>query len=290
MSDAQFLEFSATDGWPLKAHIIQPEQDAGDVAVVLHPATGVNLHLYRKFGEYIAEKHHWPVLIYDLRGSGESAREGDKRNRDMRMSDWILRDVPAATDYLKHTFPGRKYVAIGHSVGAHGMMATQVDQPVDVMVQVASHAGITRLIRTWQERAKIWAVFNIITPLSSRFLGYAPVEQLGMGRQIPMGVMDEWSTWTRKPNYFFGDPNFDLQRRYNEATGPLLSVVFTDDLWANRRAVDVLTDQLTSADVEKLDIAAGKGTAQGPVGHMGFYRSKNANLWPRVMEWVEAQL
>lgn len=290
MSEEELLAFTATDGWPLRGHLVEPDEDSGDVAVILHPATGVNLHLYRKFAQYIADEHHWPVLVYDLRGSGESARPQDDRDRNLRMSDWILKDVPGATGYLKRAYPGRKYVAIGHSVGAHGMFATQQDEPVDVMVQVASHAGITRLIRTWQERAKIWTVFNIITPLTARVLGRVPVEQLGLGKQIPVGVMTQWARWTRRDDYFFGDAEFDIQDRFNAARGPVLSVVFTDDLWANRTAVDVLTDQLTSAEVEKLDIDAGPNSPNGPIGHMGFYRSKNAGLWPQVLEWVHKEL
>ena len=290
MSDERLIDFPATDGWPLKGYIVEPATDEGNLAVILHPATGVTLHLYRKFAEFIAQQKNCPVMIYDVRGSGESAKPTDDKDKSMKMSDWILRDVPGATAFFKEKYPNRTYVGIGHSVGAHGMMATQCEQPVDVMVQIASHAGITKTISTFPERAKIWTVFNIITPITSRFMGRVPVEELGMGHQIPVGVMNQWATWTRKDDYFFGDPAFDMSERFGKATGPLLSVVFTDDLWANRRAVDILTDRLTSADVTKMDIEAGKGTANGPVGHMGFYRTKNAKLWPQILDWVDAQL
>ena len=100
-------------------------------------------------------------------------------------------------------------------------------------------------------------------------------------------MMLQWAKWSRQDDYFFGDQHFNLKERFNKARGPLLSVVFTDDLWANRRSVDVLTDQTTRADVDKVDIEAGRGTANGPVGHMGFYSSANRQLWPQVVEWVE---
>lgn len=271
-------------------HMPPEGKDDARAAVVLHPATGVNQHLYRKFAVYLAAEHGWPTLIYDLRGSGLTAKPEDATDRTMLMSDWILRDVPAATRWMARRFPERRLLAVGHSVGAHGMIATQRDNHVDAMVMVASHAGITRLISTLPERLKIGLVFNVITPLTARFLGHVPVEKLGLGKSIPVGVMQQWARWTRSPRYFFGDATLDLQQRFNQATGPLLSVVFTDDLWANRRAVDVLTNECTMADVEKLDIEAGKGTAHGPVGHMGFYRSKNAALWPQVSQWLAAQL
>lgn len=285
------VTITTDDGHELVGQLLLPEAGSEDTraAVVLHPATGVNQHLYRKFAEHLTGRG-WPTLIYDLRGSGLSEQPGDAKNKDMKMSDWILHDVPAATRWLQESYPDRKILAVGHSVGAHGMIATQRDTQVDAMVMVAAHAGITRLISTFAERLRIGAVFNVVTPLTYRFLGYVPVEKLGMGKSIPAGVMRQWSQWTRKRGYFFDDDTLDLTQRFNQATGPLLSLVFTDDLWANRTAVDVLTDQATQAQVEKVDVTCGKSTENGPVGHMGFYRSANSALWPIVSDWLAAQL
>ncbi|HIW95393.1 MAG TPA: alpha/beta fold hydrolase [Candidatus Corynebacterium gallistercoris] len=189
------ITFTTADGHQLKGHLIAPGEPAEEavaspqkIATVMHPATGVNQHLYRKFAEYLATKG-WPTLIYDLRGSGLSAQPQDNTDKTMKMSDWILKDVPAATAYLKSRYPDHRHVAIGHSVGAHGMIAIQDEQPVDAMVMIAAHAGITKLISTAAERAKIWVVFNLVTPLTARTLGYVPVEKLGIGKQIPVGVM-----------------------------------------------------------------------------------------------------
>lgn len=285
------VTINTDDNHQLTGELLLPEAGKEDTraAVVLHPATGVNQHLYRKFAEHLTGLG-WPTLIYDLRGSGLSEQPGDAKNKDMKMSDWIVRDVPAATRWLQERYPDRKILAVGHSVGAHGMIASQRDVHADAMVMVASHAGITRLISTFAERLRIGTVFNVVTPLTYRFLGYVPVEKLGMGKSIPAGVMHQWSKWTRKSDYFFSDESLDFKQRFNDATGPLLSVVVTDDQWANRKAVDVLTDQATNAQVEKVDIKAGKGTENGPVGHMGFYRSKNSQLWPIVTDWLAKQL
>lgn len=278
-----------SDGVALAGQWVLPLDDESSVtkATVLHPATGVDMNLYRKFAIHLAEAG-MPALIYDFRGTGASATGDAKRDRGIRMSDWILYDVPAATVALKEKFPNAKHVGVGHSVGAHGMLATQAEKPVDAMVMIASHAGITRTISTAAERAKVWTIFNVVTPVCSRLMGYVPVETLGVGKSIPVGVMTQWSKWTKKKQYFFDDPEFNLAERFAQATGPLLSVVFTDDLWANRLAVDILTNQTAQCDVVKRDVEAGKGTKNGPIGHMGFYRSKNRQLWPEVTAWIEA--
>ncbi|PZP03959.1 MAG: phosphoheptose isomerase [Corynebacterium urealyticum] len=278
------------DGTVLAGQWVLPAGD-GPVrkAVALHPATGVDMHLYRKFAVFLAERG-WAGLIYDFRGTGESATPGDKSNRAIRMSDWIVKDVPAATRALKERFPDASHAAVAHSVGAHGMLATQHEEPVEAMVMIASHAGITRTVRTAAGRAKVWTIFNVVTPVCEKLMGYVPVEALGVGKTIPLGVMLQWRSWAAQKQYFFDDPEFDFAERFTKAEGPVLSVVMADDLWAHRGAVNVLTDKLVRADVLKQGVEAGEGTANGPVGHMGFYRSKHRNLWPGVAEWLEAHI
>lgn len=281
---------ATADGHQLAGKFFMPEGDGQPQhSVVLHPATGVDYFLYLKLARYLAQQR-WGVLIYDFRGTGRSAARDAHKDDSIRMSDWILHDVPAAMRHLKNQFPEATHSAVGHSVGAHGMLATQCEEPADAMVMIASHAGVTATVQTRAERAKIWTVFNVLTPLTAKLFGFVPVERIGLGKSIPVGVMRQWSRWTRKPQYFFEDAEFDLADRYAKATGPLLSVVFTDDLWANRRAVDILTNHAMAADVEKLDVEAGPNTKQGPVGHMGFYRSRNENLWPDIAQWLQAKV
>lgn len=265
-------------------------QNEEKIAVVLHPATGVNAHLYRKFAEYLASVHGWPTLIYDFRGSGLSAFNTDASNEDILMTDWMLYDLPAANEWMRKQFPEHKLAAICHSVGAHGQVAVQGrESKADTIVSIASHAGITKTVQGTLERLKVWNFFNVIVPLGKKLLGYVPTETVGFGKQIPIGVLTQWAKWTHNSQYFFDDPDYDLRKRFGEATGPILSVVLSDDPWAHRGAVDILTDKMTNADVEKLNIQVGKDV-RGPVGHMGFYRSKNRELWPGIVDWVRRSL
>src|SRR5699024_887053 len=100
-----------------------------------------------------------------------------------------------------------------------GMLATQHEEPVQAMVMIASHAGITRMIRTAAERAKIWAIFNVVAPIGAKLMGYVPVEALGMSKTIPLGVMLQWRRWTGQKQYFFDDPEFDFTERFAKAEG-----------------------------------------------------------------------
>lgn len=281
------------DGRELSGQLFVPTGSDGtpDAVVAMHPATGVDYNLYLKFGQYLAGRG-WPTLIYDLRGSGFSERPGDRSDASMRMSDWILRDVPSATNWLRARYPRSRLLAVGHSVGAHGQAAVgSREAPVDALAMIASHAGVTRLIRGRAERAKVWTIFNVAIPALTRVLGYVPVARLGMGRSIPVGVLTQWARWSRTPGYFFDDADFDLAERFSELSIPVLSMVFSDDPWANRTAANVLTDTMVRADVTKRDVQVGPGgEIAGPVDHMGFFRSQNRQLWPLVADWLAEQL
>lgn len=248
--------------------------------MIIHPATGVIQHLYHKYAAAVAEEHGLPVLIYDLRGSGLSERDGDFDDASITMSDWILEDVPSATRFMRSRFPDKKLLGVGHSVGAHGQFATQAIEPVDAFAAVASHAGITALVPKFSEKAKLWTVFNIVTPITAKLLGHVPTDKIGLGRRISVGVMQQWRKWTNWSGYFFDDSSLDMKQRFNKAEFPLLSVVLKDDLWATREASDVLLDQMPKAEITRKDLS------DGEVGHMGFFRSKHKKLWPEVTDWL----
>lgn len=287
LPDPEQLVITTADSRELTAHLYRPAPaaDAGRAALVVHPATGVDQHLYRGFACHAAERG-LPTVIYDLRGSGLSEEEGDAADRDLLMSDWMLRDVPAATRRMRELFPGRRLLAVGHSVGGHGQAASFQEEPVETLAMIASHAGVTRTVRGVAERAKVWTVFNVVTPVSARLLGRVPVQRLGLGRSIPLGVMRQWSRWTRRAGYFFEDQAFDFRERFTRVRGPVLSMVFADDPWATREASDILLEPMRNADIQRWDVDP-RAEGLETVGHMGFFRSRNAALWGRVLDWLE---
>lgn len=282
-----------SDKRELSAELFLPEQEDRSLpAVVIHPATGVHKGLYVSFATYLMERGI-PVLIYDYRGTNESTLPGDYKNKNIRMSDWMLEDVPAANRFLRSRYPDRKIVAIGHSVGGHGQLVSYQDEPVDAVALVASHAGITKLIPSLPERLKIGFVFKVFTPLAFRLLGHVPVDKIGMGEPVPAGVMLQWRHWTSMPQYFFDDPHYPdqgtpLTQRFAKVTAPVLSIVLTDDLWATRRSSDVLLNRLSSATIERRDIRPEQHGLK-EIGHMGFFRSKNKILWEDLYRWMAAQ-
>lgn len=281
------IAFSAADGYALRGTLWSP--DAPPRALVLiHPATAVPERLYAGFARFLTTRG-FAALTYDYRGIGAS-RPARLTKLQARMRDWIELDVGAAIAWARDTHRAVPLLAVGHSVGGHAVGLSAGTAHLRAAVLVAAHAGSTRLIESAAERLKVRLILHVLGPLASALLGYVPGKRLGLGEDLPAGVFREWSRWTTLPHYFFDDPTLGAAERVSKQRLPILAVGFDDDPWANRRAIDLLVSYLTGAAVERRQIdphAAGTG----PVGHMGFFRSRpGAVLWPGVADWLAQAL
>lgn len=281
------IAFSAADGYALRGTLWSP--DAPPRALVLiHPATAVPERLYAGFARFLTTRG-FAALTYNYRGIG-SSRPARLTKLQARMRDWIELDVGAAIAWARDTHRAVPLLAVGHSVGGHAVGLSAGTAHLRAAVLVAAHAGSTRLIESAAERLKVRLILHVLGPLASALLGYVPGKRLGLGEDLPAGVFREWSRWTALPHYFFDDPTLGAAERFSKQRLPILAVGFDDDPWANRRAIDLLVSYLTGAAVERRQIdphAAGTG----PVGHMGFFRSRpGAVLWPGVANWLAQAL
>ncbi|MCD9153352.1 alpha/beta hydrolase family protein [Aeromicrobium duanguangcaii] len=279
------VSITCADGRELVGELRRPADPRA--AVVLHPATAVPTKIYGAFAQQLAERGH-AVLTYDYRGTGRSAATPLRLDRHVTMTDWIDLDAPAASDWLHAAFPGLPMLAIGHSVGGHAIALGAGADHLTAAVTIASHAGITALIPERAERLRVAAILSAIGPLTARALGFVPARRLGIGEDMPAGVMLQWGRWSRQRDYFFDDPSLDAVTRAARLRLPILAVGIDDDPWAAPTAIERITRRLTGAPVERLQLAT---TPDAPVGHLGFFRpSSSERLWGPVLEWTDAQV
>lgn len=284
---SQPIEFSAADGYALHGTLWSPDA-APRALVLIHPATAVPERLYVGFARFLTERG-FTALTYNYRGIGASrpARLGALQ---ARMRDWMELDVGAATAWARQAYEGLPLLAVGHSVGGHAIGLSAATPHLRAAVLVAAHAGSTRLITQAVERVKVRLILRVLGPLMSALLGYVPGKRLGLGEDMPAGVFREWSRWTTLPHYFFDDPTLGAAERFAKQRLPILALGFDDDPWANPAAIGLLVSYLTRAPVERRQIDP-RAAGSGPVGHMGFFRSRpGAVLWPDVADWLARAL
>jgi predicted alpha/beta hydrolase len=254
--------------------------------VLLHPATAVTQAYYEGFARYLAGMG-LSVLTYDYRGTGAS-RRASLRGCKVTMSGWIDEDVAAVTRWAAERFPELPLLAVGHSVGGHAIALSEHSAYLRAAALVASHAGVTRLIRGRRERLRVWFVMRVLAPLLCGVFGYMPGRRIGLGEDLPASVMRQWSHWTTLPRYFLDDPWMEAEARMARQYLPLLALGFDDDPWANPEAIGVLVAPLVNARLERRQIAPADAGVPA-IGHMGFFRKRCAAiLWPQLGDWLLA--
>jgi predicted alpha/beta hydrolase len=252
-------------------------------AVVIHPATATPERFYAGFATYLTE-NGLAAVTYDYRGTGRSG--SPREHRDLRMRDWMGTDVPAVAAWIRDRLPGVPHLAVGHSVGGHALALGHGTRGLAAFALIASHAGVTRTIPSVAERTRVRFVLDALGPALSRLLGYVPGRRLGLGEDIPAGAMLEWGRWSRRPGYFFDDPSMGAAERAAAVTQPVLAIGFTDDPWATPEQIDVVTDHLISAVVDRRTYSPVDAGVPS-IGHHGFMRSGARNfLWPEVLTWL----
>lgn len=263
------------------------ERSDARAMVILHPATAVVQEFYKGFAEYLFNRG-FNVLTYDYRGIGHSM-SGMLRSYRVSMSDWIEQDVGCITAWAKARFPGLNLLAVGHSVGGHGVLLSTATRGLQAAVIVASHAGVTRTIKQTKEKVRVWCLLRVLAPILCRIFGYMPARRLGLGEDLPAPVMLQWGRWSVMPGYFYDDPDWNARQRASEITLPLLVVGFDDDPWANPQAIARLMKPVQNAKIERREIRhADFGLSA--VGHMGFFRTRcSEKLWPIVGQWLSDQ-
>ena len=262
---------------------------ATPVAVVLiHPGTAIGQRYYEPFARYLTDLG-FHAVTYDYRGTGRS-RPASLRGFGVTMADWIEDDPAAITRWAAARFAGLPLFAVGHSLGGHAVALSAASASLHGAVLVASHAGATAGINGAAERARIWLLMRVVAPVLCAVFGYMPLSKLGLGEDVPAGVMRQWSRWTALRRYFFDDPAVEAAARMQRVAMPLLVLSFDDDPWANRGAVDLLIAPLVNASIERRHIKPAQAGLPS-IGHMGFFRRRAAApLWPQIGLWLHQQL
>ncbi|MEU4619298.1 alpha/beta hydrolase [Actinoplanes sp. NPDC023801] len=264
-------------------------EPAGEPAavVVIHPATATPAGFYAAFATYLTE-NGIAAITYDYRGTGRSGSPRDHRDAGMRQ--WIEQDVPAVTAWAAGRFPGLPQLAVGHSVGGHALALGRGGPGLTAFALVASHVASIAAVPGRIERLRVRLVLSVLGPALAAVLGYVPARRLGLGEDIPVAAVRQWSGWGRLPEYLFSDPEMRGAERAAEVTQPVLVIGLSDDPWATQAQVDRLAERLVNASVERRIFTPAEAGVNR-IGHHGFMRrSARETLWPELLTWLQKRI
>ena len=286
------ITFPAADGYLLAASLFLP-RGTKRRAVLINSATAVPRKIYRRFASYLAHRG-CAVLTYDYRGIGGSRQQGlagDNRPKSLvgfkaSMADWAALDVTAAVRWMRERYHTLPLGYIGHSFGGQALGLIENNGEVSRALFVASQAATWRLM-TKPENYRVYAFMNFIGVPLTRLLGYAP-GWAGIGEDLPRDVFLQWADWVRSPRYLF-DSRLPALQNFETFRGELRALTFSDDSWATRPAVELLTSGFTATKPDVLEVKPSDVGAKA-IGHFGFFRPEHRDtLWRGMAEWIQGE-
>lgn len=287
--ESQPVVLSAADGHPLAAALYQHAVGGPRAVVIVNCAMAVPQRFYEAFARHLAGRG-LAVLTYDYRGIGGSrrAREigGSLRGFRAHAREWARLDFSAVMKWTEERFPQLPRFAVGHSFGGQAISFTPGAENLAGAVLVASQSGYwghwPPSVR-WRMAFYWYALFPAICAL----WGYMP-GRLGLGEDVPKGVILEWARWCRHPEYAFGYLD-DAKAQAASFRAPVLALSFSDDPYAPGPSVDALLGYFRGTRPVHRPLAPAE-VGLDRIGHFGFFRKGQSKLWSIVELWLEARL
>ena len=279
------VTLEAADGLKLVGYHFASEEP--QAAILVCPATGVTQKFYFSFCRWLS-RNGYSAFTFDYRGLGESLGSSSLLSSKARLQDWGELDMPAALAWLENRYPSLPKHLIGHSAGGllFGLMPNH--KTLSSVISVAASIGYIDAI-AMPERLVTYFLFKIYLPLAVALCGYLPAKRFNLAEDLPAGVARQWYDWCSKPGYVqnaFGREI--LTNYYAQIAIPMLVLNVQDDPVASAFNVSALDQLFPNAPIEKVCLVPAQfGLSR--VGHMGFFREKNAQLWLCVIEWLKAK-
>lgn len=275
------------DGYSLSADLFIPAASPRGIIVVAG-AVGAPQRFYCRFAEQ-ARQRGYQVMTFDYRGIARSAPKS-LRGFQMDIRDWGQLDLAAVveTNADEADRLDVPLYLVGHSFGgqAFGML------PNHARVHACFTFGTGAGWHGWMprsEQVRVLALWNIVGPVLTGWSKYLSWSALGMGEDLPLDVYRQWRRWCRYPHYFFDDPVIGNKMRalFARVETPILAVSATDDRWCPPRSRDAFLTGYSNANIKRLDLDP-QHTPVNSLGHMGYFRSHAASLWPIAFDFFES--
>lgn len=266
----------ADDGRDLSITIFEPVRQVRGVAIVAS-AMATPASFYAVFARRLSERGIRTVT-FDYRTAFGTPDE--LRREDADVDRWSA-DAAAILDAVADDADrdGLPVTWIGHSLG--GQIVPFVDHDrLAAIVTIACGDGYWRR-NAPALRRKVPFLWWVAAPAAMAVTGYFPGRKMGLGGDLPSGVLKQWSRWCRHPGYLQVD-HPDAAELFAAVTAPITALSFSDDEVLSLDSTRFLHGLYTGSDQVHRDV---RPTDVGVerIGHHGFFRKEHAQLWDELV-------
>jgi len=279
------VKIETKDGFELKGEcFVSDSGSAKNPAAIVSPGMGVPARCYRRFAEYLSS-NGIQVILFDYRGIGWSS-VSDIRELEASATDWGKMDLSAAISFALEQTNTSELVGIGHSLGGSLFGLAENVSQLHQMVHICSQSGFYGLY-DWNVRVNLLINIKVLIPLLTKILGYYPANWFSQSEALPNDYALEWAEWCGAKEYYM-DEKFGIREKYfhKEYTGPLLSLSFEDDLYANKLAVDLMSGYYPSSRLERYHFKPSELSSE-KLGHFDVFKPIHGRTcWQFILNWV----
>lgn len=259
------------------------DSDATKPVILVFAAMGAPARAYRRLARWFAE-HGYAIATMDTRGTGESTPT-PKRGIDFGVSAHLYGDWPAAIAWARATYPNRKIVLLGHSIGGQlsSIYAGQHSEKIAALVLLTTTAVWWKAVPGIAHRLGALVMFSVFAAVS-RLLGWFPGQRFNWGLPLARQLVLDWARWGFTGRYT------DTQRRNLDialanVTAPVLSISFTDDLrLAPKAACDDFVRRMPKARLTRWHLTP-EEIGLKEASHFTHLRGAPL-LWQRIDSWI----
>lgn len=279
------IDIQSKDGASSKITVFR--SNAPDAAVIIcMPAMGVAAKHYSSLAEALTV-FGWNVIAADLRGNGESLiRAG--YGTDFGYHEMVAYDWPSIVNTASDLFPNSKKFFFGHSLGGQLSALYMSQWPGKISALVLVTAPLV-YYRGWPFHYGLSLVLlTQIARLVSGVIGYFPAQRLGFGRRVSKTVARDWAYTVRTGRYDPKGTDVNYEELLPTLISPVLSVSFSDDTFAPKKAVDNFCLKMSAAEITRWHLDP-RGIGCKAVGHMGFLKPSD-QLLMMISGWLSEKI
>ncbi len=275
----------ARDREPLTANLFLAH-DKNNVCVI-HSATATSQKLYFKFAHYLASRG-FSALTYDYRGIGLSlANRQTLKEQNRGMTDWIKQDASGIHDWVQKEFRGAQVCTVGHSFGGQLIGLLENSFQIQKALLVSCPTGYWRMT-PFRTRPKLLFFWYFLVPFFMAVLGYVPLKKLGLGEDLPAGVIRQWRKWCLHPDYILSEMSSEEIQRYKHFPGYVMSYGFLDDSFLTPEGLLKMLSAYPQARSQYRLFSPEEISKQKEIGHFGFFKEQmQSPLWEEAVNWLQ---
>ena len=248
--------------------------------IIINSALGVRQSFYQALALYLSQ-NGYSVLTWDPRSIGESKTVSARKDA-ARLRDWGALDLEAILNHVvgESWTNWDNITLLGHSAGGHLTGLCRSINKISNIVFISAGTCGWHLypVKQWP---RMWFAWYLMFPLLIKGIGYIP-GKFGIGHDLSKGVALDWRNWSINKDYLFSDTTL-TNTYYHQFEGTIHSIGFSDDVgFSPKNTIYDLLSRFPKAS-KKIRIYNPKELSLNRVGHFGFFKRENKNVWEKVL-------